>query len=104
MALLLAAAAVPVLIVSSARNGTALNVAATSVFAATMVLAYAASALYHAIPHEGPKRLFRKLDQGAIFLFIAGGYTPFLLGPSRGPVGLDVVRALSGGWRWWASR
>jgi len=87
MALLLAAAAVPVLIASSARNGTALNVAATSVFAATMVLVYAASALYHAIPHEGPKRLFRKLDQGAIFLFIAGSYTPFALGPLEGPWG-----------------
>ena len=87
MALLLATAAVPVLVVSSARHGTALNVAANSVFALTMLLVYAASALYHAIPHEGPKRLFRKLDQGAIFLFIAGSYTPFLLGPLEGPWG-----------------
>jgi hemolysin III len=96
MGLLLAAAAVPVLIVSSARNGTALNVAATSVFAATMVLVYAASALYHAIPHEGPKRFFRKLDQGAIFLFIAGSYTPFLLGPLEGPWGWTLFGVVWG--------
>ena len=96
MALLLAAAAVPVLIASSTRNGTALNVAATSVFAATMVLVYAASALYHAIPHEGPKRFFRKLDQGAIFLFIAGSYTPFLLGPLEGPWGWTLFGVVWG--------
>ena len=87
MALLAATAAVPILVVTSARHGTALNVAASSVFAVTMLLVYAASALYHAIPHEGPKRFFRKLDQGAIFLFIAGSYTPFALGPLEGPWG-----------------
>ena len=87
MALLAATAAVPILVISSARHGTATNIAATSVFAATMLLVYAASALYHAIPHTGPKRLFRKLDQGAIFLFIAGSYTPFALGPLEGPWG-----------------
>ena len=52
-----------------------------------MLMVYAASALYHAIPHGAPKRFFRKLDQGAIFLFIAGSYTPFLLGPLEGPWG-----------------
>jgi hemolysin III len=87
MALLAATAAVPILVVSSAQRGTALNVAATCIFAATMLLVYAASALYHAIPHAGLKRLFRKLDQGAIFLFIAGSYTPFALGPLEGPWG-----------------
>ena len=87
MGLLLAAAAVPFLVVSSVRNGHAINVAASTVFAVTMVLVYASSALYHAITHAGAKRLFRKLDQGAIFLFIAGSYTPFALGPLEGPWG-----------------
>jgi hemolysin III len=87
MALILSAAALPVLVATSARNGTAINVAASSVFAVTMVLVYASSALYHAITHAGAKRLFRKLDQGAIFLFIAGSYTPFALGPLEGPWG-----------------
>ena len=87
MALLAAAVAVPVLVVTSARHGTAINIVGSCVFAATMLMVYAASALYHAIPHGAPKRLFRKLDQGAIFLFIAGSYTPFLLGPLEGPWG-----------------
>ena len=87
MGLLLAAAAVPFLLVTSVRNGSAVNVAASSVFALTMVLVYASSVLYHAITHAGAKRLFRKLDQGAIFLFIAGSYTPFALGPLAGPWG-----------------
>jgi hemolysin III len=87
VALLAAAAAVPVLVVTSARHGTAINVVAASVFAATMVLLYAASAIYHAIPHATAKRLFRKLDHGAIYLFIAGSYTPFALGALEGPWG-----------------
>ena len=92
MALVAAAAAVPILLMASARHGTALNIAATSVFAATMVLLYAASVLYHAIPHAAAKRLFRKLDHGAIFLFIAGSYTPFALGALDGTVGMDTAR------------
>jgi hemolysin III len=98
MALVAAAAAVPILLMASARHGTALNFAATSVFAATMVLLYAASVLYHAIPHAAAKRLFRKLDHGAIFLFIAGSYTPFALGALTGPWGwtlLGLVWALA---------
>jgi hemolysin III len=96
MALLAATAAVPVLVVTSARHGTAINVVATCVFAATMLLVYGASAVYHAIPHEGPKRFFRKLDQGAIFLFIAGSYTPFLLGPLEGPWGWTLFGVVWG--------
>jgi hemolysin III len=96
MALLAATAAVPVLVVTSARNGTAINVVATCVFAATMLLVYGASAVYHAIPHEGPKRFFKKLDQGAIFLFIAGSYTPFLLGPLEGPWGWTLFGVVWG--------
>lgn len=98
MALVAATAAVPVLVMASARHGTAVNIAATSVFAATMVLLYAASVLYHAIPHAAAKRLFRKLDHGAIFLFIAGSYTPFALGALTGPWGwtlLGLVWALA---------
>jgi hemolysin III len=87
MALLAAAAAVPVLVLASVRHGTAINVAAVSIFAATMLLLYATSAVYHAIAHAGAKRVLRKLDHGAIYLFIAGSYTPFALGPLEGPWG-----------------
>jgi hemolysin III len=87
MALLAAAAAVPFLILASAQHGSAASVVGASVFAATMVLLYSASMLYHAVPHPRAKRLFRKLDHGAIYLLIAGTYTPFTLGPLNGPWG-----------------
>ncbi len=87
LALLAASLSAPFLIVATARSGTAVNVIGASVFAATMVLVYSASMIYHAVPHPQVKRLFRKLDQGAIYLFIAGSYTPFALGALGGPWG-----------------
>jgi hemolysin III len=80
MALIAAGIAVPFLLATAARNGNAINVVGASVFAATMVLLYMSSMLYHALVHERAKRFFRKLDHGAIYLFIAGSYTPFALG------------------------
>ena len=53
-----------------------------------MLLLYFASTLYHAVPHPRAKRLLRKLDHGAIYLLIAGTYTPFTLG------------VLGGAWGW----
>jgi len=86
-ALAAAAVAAPFPIVAAARGGSASAVVGASVFAATMVLLYAASMLYHAIPHPRAKRLLRKLDHGAIYLLIAGTYTPFTLGALGGPWG-----------------
>jgi hemolysin III len=82
-----AALAAPFPIAAAARGGSAAEVVGASVFAATMVLLYAASMLYHAIPHPRAKRLLRKLDHGAIYLLIAGTYTPFTLGALGGPWG-----------------
>jgi hemolysin III len=87
VALVLAIAAVPVLIVVAARAGDAWNIAGASVFAITVVLLYLASTLYHALPPNKAKQVFRVLDHGAIFLLIAGTYTPFTLGVMRGPWG-----------------
>jgi len=87
VALLSAVVGVPFLILASAQNGTAVNVVGASVFAATVVLLYFASTLYHAVPHPRAKRLLKKLDHGAIYLLIAGTYTPFTLGVLGGPWG-----------------
>ena len=87
LALIAAVISVPFLVVS-ARQQSAASFVGTMVFAATMVLLYLASTLYHAIPTGRTKRVFLKLDHGAIYLFIAGTYTPFALG------------ALSGAWGW----
>src|ERR1043165_8678803 len=65
--LLLAMTAAPILIIAAARGGSAWNIVGVSVFAASMILLYLASTLYHAIPHHRAKRIFRALDHGAIF-------------------------------------
>ena len=56
-----------------------------------MVLLYCASTVYHAVPHERAKALLRKLDHGAIYLLIAGTYTPFTLGALNGPLGWTLL-------------
>lgn len=73
-----AAAVTPILIIAAIPAGTAAVIGA-SVFCATMMLLYLASTLYHAFPESKTKRLFQIFDHGAIFLLIAGTYTPFTL-------------------------
>jgi len=82
--LLAAIAATPVLLLSALRHGDAARIAGAGVFAAAMVLLYLASTLYHALPGNRAKRVFQVLDHAAIFLMIAGTYTPFTLGVLRG--------------------
>ncbi len=60
-----------------------------ALFAGSAALLYLASTLYHAVPARR-KGFFRMLDHQAIFLLIAGTYTPFALGPLRGPLGWSV--------------
>lgn len=86
LGLLAALGAAPVLIVAASGQAAASLVGAT-VFAATMVLLYFTSTLYHALPLGRAKRVLLRLDYCAIFLFIAGSYTPFALGALRGPWG-----------------
>ncbi|MEH6560156.1 MAG: hemolysin III family protein [Marinobacter sp.] len=58
-----------------------------SIFGASLILLYMASALYHSARRPGLKKAFKTLDHCAIFLLIAGTYTPFLLVNMRGTVG-----------------
>jgi hemolysin III len=83
LALLAAIAGVPFLIARAIPLGVA-HVVGASVFAATMVLLYLTSTLYHALPEGRAKRFFLKLDHCAIYVFIAGSYTPFALGALGG--------------------
>src|SRR5438046_72256 len=82
-----ALAGAPILIVAAVRYGTAWNTIGVSVFAASMISLYLASTLYHALTHDRAKRFFRILDHSAIFILIAGTYTPFTLGVMRGRLG-----------------
>jgi hemolysin III len=85
--LLFAVVATPILVMAAMRYGSAWNTVGVSVFAASMMALYFSSTLYHAIKHGRAKRVFRMLDHSAIFLLIAGTYTPFTLGVLRGPWG-----------------
>jgi hemolysin III len=84
---LAALAATPVLLVGAVQRDSAAAIVGASIFAATVLLLYLASTLYHALPKSRAKRVFRALDHGAIFLLIAGTYTPFTLGVLRGAWG-----------------
>ncbi len=85
--MLAAMAATPVLIFAAVQRGDTVGIVGASVFAATMVLLYSASTLYHALPRNRAKQIFQILDHVAIFLLIAGTYTPFTLGVLRGTWG-----------------
>jgi hemolysin III len=64
---------------------------ACGVFAASMTVMFLISTLYHAIQHEGAKRVLRKLDHCAIYILIAGTYTPFCLLGLKGGLGLAFL-------------
>lgn len=86
-----AIASAPILVLTTAQSGRLLNIVGTTIFAVTMVLLYCASTVYHAVPHPRAKALLKKLDHGAIFLLIAGTYTPFTLGALSGPWGWTLL-------------
>lgn len=77
----------PLLIFVAARGGDLMQVIGCLVFAITLVLLYAASTIYHALPVSPAKHTLRLLDHIAIYLLIAGTYTPFALGVLRGAWG-----------------
>jgi hemolysin III len=77
----------PFLVLAAARHGDPSRIVGASVFAASVLLLYFTSTLYHALPGNRAKRVFRIFDHSAIFLLIAGTYTPFTLGLLRGPWG-----------------
>lgn len=87
---LLAVASLPILVVFSGRHGVHSSLVGAVVFSLTAMLLYGASALYHALPRGRAKQLLQRLDHAAIFVFIAGSYTPFVLGPLQGPWGWSL--------------
>jgi len=92
--LLLALVAIPFLLLPAIEAGRVRFIVGVSVFGATVILLYLASTLYHSITHEAAKRIFRLFDHTAIFLLIAGSYTPFALGVLRGPWGWSLLAAV----------
>ena len=79
--------ALPVLVAAAVGRRDMWQIVGGAVFGVTLVLLYSASTLYHAIPAPTVKRVLRVIDHVAIYLLIAGTYTPFMLGALRGPTG-----------------
>jgi len=84
---LLAIAGLVLLIVFSSLQGNVWHITSFTIFGAMMVILYTTSTLYHSLTRVGAKKLFRQFDHMAIFLLIAGTYTPFCLTVLRGGLG-----------------
>ena len=84
----------PILLIAAWRSGNAGFFAGAVVFAATMLALYLVSVLYHAWPQTRGKQTFQTLDHCAIFLLIAGTYTPFALGPLHGVWGSTILGSI----------
>ena len=89
LGLILSIVGAAALMTTAIRYGSARHIVATAIFSFGLVLLYSASTLYHAIQASHLKRVLRSLDHSAIFVLIAGTYTPFTL------------VTLRGGWGWW---
>jgi hemolysin III len=88
LGLLLSVAACSVMVILASQRGNVWHITGVAIFGATLIVLYAASTLYHALTHTKAKRIFKFLDYSAIYLLIAGTYTPFTL------------VTLRGGWGW----
>jgi hemolysin III len=94
--LVLSAAGLVALMVAASLRGNAWHVVGCAVFGTTLVLLYAASTLYHGVQSPRAKRVLRRVDHAAIFLLIAGSYTPFTLVNLRGSWGWTLLALVWG--------
>jgi hemolysin III len=81
----------PILLVAAFYHGNVGLFIGTIIFTTTMLLVYLSSTLYHGWPQTKTKSILQVIDHAAIFLLIAGTYTPFALGPLRGGGGLLML-------------
>lgn len=93
---LLSIAGLVLLVVFSVLKGNAWHVVSFTIFGSTLVLLYLSSTLYHSFTKEKVKNVFARFDHAAIFLLIAGTYTPFLLTALRGALGWTLFGIIWG--------
>lgn len=84
------------LLVAAALGGDPWQIVGVAVFGATLVMLYSASTLYHAVRSQVAKARLQVADHCAIYLLIAGTYTPFLLNDLRGPWGWTLFGVIWG--------
>jgi hemolysin III len=85
-----------ILLISTRNSGDVLHIISSMIFGTTLVLLYTASTLYHGVQKPHAKQTMRMLDRSAIFLLIAGTYTPFALVNLRGPWGWSLFAVIWG--------
>ncbi|HAF44968.1 MAG TPA: hemolysin D [Gallionellaceae bacterium] len=81
----------PLLIVHAVQQGSVGYIVGSAIFAATMIALYLASSLYHSFQPGRLKHIFRVIDHSAVYLLIAGTYTPFTLGVLYGAWGWTLL-------------
>ena len=79
-----------------AHNADALTITSMRIYGSSMIVLFLASTLYHAVPYKRAKRALKTFDHCAIYLLIAGSYTPFLLVNMRDSVGWPMFAAVWG--------
>ena len=92
----LAIAGLAILTAYASMNGTAIHVVTCSIYGATLIFQYLASALYHGITHQKAKNILQIFDHIAILLLIAGSYTPFTLVNLQGTLGWSLFGTVWG--------
>jgi hemolysin III len=80
-----------VMLVAATTRGDPWVIVACAIYGTTLVLLYLASTLYHALALTRARNVFRRIDHAAIYLLIAGTYTPFALVSLRGPWGWSLL-------------
>ncbi len=88
LGILFAITALTMMVAYSSIHGNVWQVVSSSIYGATLILMYSASTLYHGVFHTKTKALLKKLDHAAIYLLIAGTYTPYFLVSLRESINL----------------
>ncbi len=96
LGVILSIAGLAVLIAFAGIFGTAWHIVSCSIYGATLIILYTASTLYHSVQDTRKKQICRILDHSAIFILIAGTYTPFTLVNLRGPWGWSLFGLIWG--------
>ena len=91
LGMLLSIAGLAIMLGFSSANGDIWHVISSSIYGTTLILLFASSTLYHGTRNPKLKPVYQKLDHAAIYLLIAGTYTPFLLVNLRGPWGWSLL-------------
>ena len=96
LGVVLSAAGLAVMVIRSWKHGTAVHVTSAAIFGCCLLASYSASTCYHLAKNAERKRFLRQLDHAAIFLLIAGTYTPFTLVTLHGLWGWSIFGAVWG--------